>query len=136
MAAIAGRDIRIKISLDGGTTYTSVTGSTGDNFQIGKTGIVTTDKDDNGVETYISGAVGRWTMGGSVSGVIKDDNILAFMNDHTQFDFDGQVLISGEGTYEGMFGLTNMSVDGPDGDGAATFTLDIVANGKPTYTAA
>ena len=133
MAALAGRALRIKISLDGGTTYTSIVGSTSDNFTITKEGINVTDKDDEGVQTFINDAVGTWAMSGGFEGVMKNDDLLVLMNDETTFAYDCQVAIAGFGTYEGMFGITDLNPTGAEGSEAVTFTGSIVSSGKPTY---
>lgn len=134
MAALAGRALRIKISLDGGTTYTSIVGSTSDNFTITKEGINITDKDDIGVQTFIDDAVGSWSMEGGWEGVIKDDNLVTFMADVGQFTYDAQVAVGGLGTFEGLFGITSMQVTGAEGSEAVTFQGTIVSSGTITYT--
>lgn len=136
MAAMAGRALRIKISLDGGTTYTAIVGSTSDNFTITKEGINITDKDDAGVQTFIDDAVGTWAMEGGWEGIIKDADLIEFMNDVDQFTYDAEIDVGGLGTYSGKFGIATTQVTGAEGAEAATFQGTIASSGTITFTAA
>lgn len=133
MAAFGGRGLRIRISLDGGTTYTAITGSTSDNFEITKSGIPITDKDDLGVQTFIDDEVGEWAMSGGWEGIVKDTNLIAFMNDTGQFTYDAEVAVGGLGTYTGKFGITSTQVSGAEGAEAATYQGTIVSSGTITF---
>lgn len=136
MAHFGGRALRIKISLDGGATFTAITGATSDNFTINREGINVTDKDDVGVQTFIDDEVGSWAMEGGFEGYITDDDILQFANSTTQFTYDAQVAVGGLGTYAGKIGLTSYGVTGAEGAEAATFSGSIVSSGTMTFTAA
>lgn len=136
MAAMAGRALRIRISLDGGTTYTAIVGSTSDNFTITKEGIVITDKDDLGVQTYIDDAVGTWAMSGGFEGILSNDDLLTLMNNTGQFSYACQIQVGGLGTYQGNFGLTDINPTGAEGAEAITFTGNLVSSGAISYTSA
>ena len=129
MAAFAGRALRIEVSLDGGTTYTAIVGSTSDNFSITKEGINITDKDDEGVQTFLDDAVGSWAMEGGWEGIIKDDDLISFMADVDQFTYDARVNIGGLATFSGKFGITSVQVTGADGAEAATYQGSLVSSG-------
>ena len=134
MPAFAGRALRIKISLDGGTTYTAIVGSTSDNFTITKAGIAITDKDDAGVQTFIDDAVGEWAMSGGFEGICKNDDLLTFMNDVDQFTYDCQIDVGGLGTFEGKFGITSYGVTGAEGTEPGTVSGELASSGTITYT--
>jgi len=134
MAAFAGRALRIKISLDGGSTYTAIVGSTSDNFTITKAGIVITDKDDAGVQTFIDDAVGEWAMSGGFEGICKNDDLLTFMADVDQFTYDCQVDVGGLGTFAGKFGITSYGVTGAEGTEPGTVSGELASSGTITYT--
>lgn len=136
MAAAAGRAIRIKFDADGAGAGTAavIVGSTSDNFEIAKEGINITDKDDDGVQTFLGNVVGTWSMSGGVEGVLKDDTILALANDATQFTYTMEIDVAGLGTYRGLFGLTNFSVTGADGAEPATYSFQLASSGAITYT--
>jgi predicted secreted protein len=136
MAAFAGRALRIKISLDGGTTYTAIAGSTSDNFTVTKEGINITDKDDAGVQTFIDDAVGTWAMEGGFEGFTKDADLVALINDVDQFTYDCEIDVGGLGTYAGKFGFSSMQLTGAEGAEACTMTGSLVSSGTITFTAA
>lgn len=136
MAGMAGRAIRIKVSGDGGTTYTAIEGTTSDDFSITREGINITDKDDAGVQTFIDDAIGTWAMSGSFEGILKSDVILDLYNSTTQFTIDCEILVGGLGTYAGKFGFTECSVTGAEGAEAATISGSVVSSGPITYTGA
>lgn len=136
MAATAGRNLRVKYSSDGGTTYAAVAGATTDNLTINREGIEITDKDDSGVRTMLADT-GTFSIDASVEGVLKDDTILALAMDPTQTSlFDFQIDISGIGTIEGEWFLGNFEVTGSEGAEAVTFTANLSSSGDMTYTAA
>lgn len=132
MAAAAGRAIRIAIG--SGVGAVDVVGSTSDNFEITKEGIVITDKDDAGVQTYIADAVGTWAMSGGVEGILKDEAALLLANDATQMTYAMEITVAGLGTYAGNFAITNFSVTGAEGAEPATFSMQIASSGTITYT--
>lgn len=136
MAAMAGRALRIKISTDGGTTFTAINGSTSDNFTVTKEGIEITDKDDVGVQTFIDDAVGKWSMAGGFEGVLKDDVLIEFMADVDQFTYDCEILVGGLGTWAGKFGLTDLNPTGAEGPEGVTYTGSLASSGTITYTGA
>lgn len=131
MVASAGRAIRI--AFDPGTGAVDIVGSTSDNFEITKEGIVVTDKDDEGVVTMLDDAVGTWSMTGGVEGILKDTTILALANDATQMTYDMEIKVAGLGTYSGKFAITQFSVEGADGAEPATFSMQIASSGAITF---
>lgn len=134
MAAVAGRALRIKYN--SGLGAVAISGATSDNFTITKEGIEITDKDDVGVQTFISDAVGKWAMEGGIEGVLKDDTLLALMADVDQFTYDFEVAIAGIGTFVGEFGISSFNPTGAEGPEAVTFTANLQSSGTITYTAA
>lgn len=136
MAGMSGRAIRIKVSGDNGLTYTAVEGSTSDNFSITREGILITDKDDLGVQTFIDGDIASWAMSGGFEGILKTGTIMEVYNSTTQFTLDCQILVGGLGTYTGKFGFTDCSVTGADGTDPATISGNIVSSGTIAYVAA
>jgi len=135
MAALAGRNLRIKY--DDGSGAVAMVGATSENFTITVEGINITDKDDAGVQTFISDTKGTWAMEGGIEGVLKDDTLLALIADPTgNFSEDFEIDIAGIGTFTGQFGLTSFNPTGGMGAEAVTFTANIVSNGSITYTAA
>lgn len=131
MAAAAGRAIRI--AYDSGSGAVDIVGSTQDNFEITKEGIMITDKDDAGVQTMLDDAVGTWAMSGGVEGIIKDTTILALANDDAQMTYDMEIAVAGLGTYSGKFAITNFSVTGAEGAEPATFSFQIASSGAIAF---
>lgn len=136
MAGMAGRAIRIKVSGDGGTTFTAIEGSTSDDFSITREGANITDKDDLGVQTFIDDVIGSWSMSGSFEGILKTDTILENYNSTTQFTLDCEILVGGLGTYAGKFGFTECSVTGAEGTDPSTISGSVVSSGVIAYTSA
>jgi len=134
MAAAAGRALRIKYSSDG-TTYTAISGSTSDGFSITREGVNITDKDDDGVQTFIDTTVGTWAMEGNIEGVLKDDTLMALLTPTGNFTADFEVDVAALGTWEGKFGITNFNPTGADGTTPMTFTATLTSSGSITYTA-
>lgn len=136
--SFAGRAIRIKYDADGDGAGTSVAivGSTADNFEITKEGINITDKDDAGVQTFIDDAVGNWAMSGGVEGYLKDTTILLLANAAGQFTYTFEIDVAGLGTYRGLFGISQFSVNGPDGAEGATVSFQLQSSGTIAFTAA
>lgn len=133
MAAMAGRALRIKISLDGGTTFPVITGSTSDNFTVTREGINITDKDDLGVQTFIDDSMGTWSMEGGFEGVTKDADLIGLIMSTTQFTYDCEIDVGGLGTFTGKFGFTTYGNSGAEGTEANTFTGALVSSGTITF---
>lgn len=134
MAAMAGRAVRI--SIGSGVSAVEVSGSTQDNFEITREGINITDKDDNGVQTFIDATIGTWAMSGGVEGILKDTSIMTLIDPTDTFTTNMEIAVGGLGVYAGKFGITNFTVTGADGAEAATFSMQIVSSGTITFTAA
>lgn len=133
MAASAGRDLRIKYSSDGGTTYAVIAGARTDNLTINRESIDVTDKDDAGVRQLL-GEVGSISIDMSVAGVMKDGTLLALAADATTSTLlDFQIDISGIGTITGGWFLSNFEVGGEDGANATTFTCNLQSGDDFTY---
>lgn len=133
MAALAGRALRIKISLDGGTTFPVITGSTSDNFTITREGINITDKDDLGVQTFIGDNLGTWAMEGGFEGFTKDTGLITLIMSTTQFTYDCEIDVGGLGTFTGSFGFTTYGNSGAEGAEAVNFTGSLVSSGTITF---
>lgn len=134
MTAMAGRAVRIAIG--SGMSAVEIVGSTQDNFEITREGINVTDKDDDGVQTFLDTAIGTWAMSGGVEGVLKDTTVIALVDPADNFTTNMEITVGGLGTYAGKFGVTNFSVTGADGAEAATYSMQIVSSGTITFTAA
>lgn len=136
MVAAAGRAIRIAYDADGvgAGVAVAITGSTSDNFEISKEGIMITDKDDLGVQTMLDSDVGTWAMSGGVEGILKDSTMLALANDTAQMTYDMEITVAGLGVYTGLFAITNFSVTGAEGAEPATFSMQLTSSGAITFT--
>lgn len=134
--ASAGRDLRIKYSSDGGTTFVAVAGARTDKFTINREGIDITSKDDAGVRTMLA-ETGTFSVDASIEGVLEDDTILDLAIDPTQTTlFDFQIDVSGIGTITGEWYLGNFELTGEYGANAVTFTANLQSSGTMTYAAA
>lgn len=134
MAAMAGRAIRIALGTS--PSETAFVGSTNDNFEITPEGINVTDKDNNGVQTFLDDVVGTWAMTGGAEGILKDTQLLTLVNSGASFTQDMTITVGGLGDYTGKFGLTNFSVTGADGAEAATYSVQIASSGPIAFAAA
>lgn len=140
MAALAGRDVRIKYDADGtgtGSAAAVIAGARVDNLTINNSIIDITDKDDNGKRTLLDD-VGVQTFSMSCEGVLVGDtlNALARGADASAMLHDFEFEISGIGTYTGSFAITSFEVGGQDGDNAATFSASFESSGTVSWSAA
>jgi predicted secreted protein len=133
MAAQSARDLRIKY--DSGSGPVVIAGATSDNLTITKGGINITDKDDAGVQTFIADAVGTFAMSATVSGIMKGTQLSTLARDATQFLYDFEIDVPGDGTYAGEFGITSFEMGGADQEGAVTFSCELTSGSALAYTA-
>lgn len=134
MAALAGRDVRIKY--DSGAGAAVIAGARTDSWTLNQGMIDITDKDDDGVRTLL-GEVGTWSISGSLSGVLKDTTLIDLVDDPTASTLlDFEIEMVGIGTWAGDFMITSFEVSGEDGENPATFSCNLESSGTITWTAA
>lgn len=135
MAALAGRDVRIKYDSGGGAAV--IAGARTDNMTINKGMIDITDKDDSGVRTLLD-AVGTFSVTMSCSGVLKGDTLFALARsaaDDVQL-LDLEIEFVGIGSMDGAFFMSSFESAGEDGENTATFTANFESSGAVSWTAA
>jgi len=134
MAAMAGRDLRIKY--DSGAGASVVAGARADSMTINQTPIDITDKDDSGIRTMLAD-YGTWSVDLTISGVLVGTTIsdLVQSNDATVLhDFEIEWGASAAlGTWSGSFFITSFEVSGEEGDSPATFTANLQSSGNVTF---
>lgn len=134
MAAISGRDVRIKY--DSGTGAVAIAGARSDGLTVNQGMIDITDKDDAGVRTLL-GEVATWSISGTLSGVLKGTTLIDLVDDPTASPLnDFEIELTGIGTWAGSFMITSLEVSGEDGENPATFSCNIESSGTVTWTAA
>jgi predicted secreted protein len=134
MAALAGRDLRIKY--DSGSGAVAIAGARSDGLTVNQGTIDITDKDDDGVRTLLD-EVGTWSISGTISGVLKGDTLIQLVNDPTASPLnDFEIEIVGIGTWAGEFAITSLETTGEDGENPVTFTASIESSGSVTWTGA
>ena len=135
MAAFAGRNVRLKRSSDGGTTFAVVAGGRTLSVDFEIENIDVTDKDDDGVRQLLA-EIGTYGVSWSFEGVIKDDTFVAILADPARTALDVyQIDVGGLGTLEGQFAIAG-GLSGEDGANAGMQTLSGTSSGEIVYTSA
>ncbi len=135
MAAQYGKDLLIKIDLDGAGRFETVAGLRASRLSFNAESVDTTNLDSGGWREILGGA-GVRSAAVSGSGVFKD----ASTDERArQIFFDGetpdfQVAIPDFGIVEGPFQITAIEYAGTH-DGEATFELSLASAGPLTFTA-
>jgi predicted secreted protein len=134
MAAIAGRDVRIKY--DAGAGAVAIAGARSDGLTVNQGMIDITDKDDSGVRTLLD-EIGTWSISGTLSGVLKGTTLIDLVKDPTAAPLNTfDIELVGIGTWSGSFFITSFETTGEEGENPATFSCNIDSSGTITWTAA
>jgi TP901-1 family phage major tail protein len=134
MATLSGGEVRLFMSVDGGTTYKAFASETETSFEMNAETRETTSKDAAVFRTYVTSAK-TWSISGST--ILDDDSSTAWNADElyakvgdivklriTQVAAGTVTPVSGETKIEGDAILTQLSVSAPDKDnGSVSFSL-------------
>jgi TP901-1 family phage major tail protein len=137
MPAQAGKDLLIKIDMNGQGTFQTVAGLRASRLSFNAETVDTTTLDSpGGWRELLAGAAVR-SAALSGSGVFKDEATDARVR---SLFFEGrqprcQVVIPGFGTVEGPFQITSVEYAGTH-DGEATFELSLASAGQLSFAAA
>jgi TP901-1 family phage major tail protein len=141
MATLSGGEVRLFMSVDGGTTYKAFASETETSFEMNAETRETTSKDAAVFRTYVTSAK-TWSITGST--ILDDDSSTQWNADElyakvgdlvklriTQVAAGTVTPVTGETKIEGDAILTQLSVSAPDKDnGTVSFTL----NGTGAWT--
>jgi len=134
MATLSGGEVRLFMSVDGGTTYKAFASETETSFEMNAETRETTSKDAAVFRTYVTSAK-AWSISGST--IMDDDNASLWNVDElygkvgdivklriTQVAAGTVTPVAGETKIEGDAILTQLSVSAPDKDnGSVSFSL-------------
>lgn len=135
MAAQNGKDLLVKVDMNGTSLFETVAGLRATRISFGSDTVDTTSLDSqDGWRELLAGA-GVKTASISGSGVFKDANTDARVR---ELFFDGnapafQIVIPDFGTIEGPFQVTGLEYAG-NFDGEATFEISLASAGLLTFT--
>lgn len=141
MATLSGGEVRLFMSVDGGTTYKAFASETETSFEMNAETRETTSKDAAVFRTYVTSAK-TWSISGST--ILDDDSSTQWNADElyakvgdlvklriTQVAAGTVTPVTGETKIEGDAILTQLSVSAPDKDnGTVSFSL----NGTGAWT--
>lgn len=141
MATLSGGEVRLFMSVDGGTTYKAFASETETSFEMNAETRETTSKDAAVFRTYVTSAK-AWSITGST--IMDDDNASLWNVDElyskvgdivklriTQVAAGSVTPVTGETKIEGDAILTQLSVSTPDKDNA---TVSFTLNGTGAWT--
>jgi TP901-1 family phage major tail protein len=141
MATLSGGEVRLFMSVDGGTTYKAFASETETSFEMNAETRETTSKDAAVFRTYVTSAK-AWSISGST--IMDDDNASLWNVDElygkvgdivklriTQVAAGTVTPVAGETKIEGDAILTQLSVSTPDKDNA---TVSFTLNGTGAWT--
>ncbi len=141
MATLSGGEVRLFMSVDGGTTYKAFASETETSFEMNAETRETTSKDAAVFRTYVTSAK-AWSITGST--IMDDDNASLWNVDElyakvgdtvklriTQVAAGSVTPVAGEAKIEGDAILTQLSVSTPDKDNA---TVSFTLNGTGAWT--
>ena len=141
MATLSGGEVRLFMSVDGGTTYKAFASETETSFEMNAETRETTSKDAAVFRTYVTSAK-TWSISGST--ILDDDSSTAWNADElyakvgdivklriTQVAAGTVTPVTGETKIEGDAILTQLSVSTPDKDNA---TVSFTLNGTGAWT--
>ena len=135
----AGRTLRIRRG------EAVIAGARTDSFNISRTYVDITDKDDNGVRRFLPHAYGL-SIDASVEGVLMNLELFNLARQYrveaTPFDgiiepselFEFDIDVAGQGTYSGLWALPGFDVSGADTD-ALTFSASLQSSGVISFVA-
>lgn len=138
MAAMAGRDLRIKYDADGDGAGTPavIAGARADSMTINQTPIDITDKDDSGIRTMLAD-YGTWSVDLTISGVLVGTTLSALVESDNATVLHRFTIEWGAsaalGTWTGDFFISSFEVSGEEGDSPATFTANLQSSGDVTF---
>ena len=141
MATLSGGEVRLFMSVDGGTTYKAFASETETSFEMNAETRETTSKDAAVFRTYVTSAK-TWSITGST--ILDDDSSTQWNADElyakvgdlvklriTQVAAGTVTPVTGETKIEGDAILTQLSVSTPDKDNA---TVSFTLNGTGAWT--
>lgn len=136
MSAQSGKDLLVKLDLDGGGTFVTVAGLRATRIAFNAQSVDVTNLDSAGGWREILGGVGVKTASVSGSGVFRDEASDArvreiFFNGETPLF---QVIIPDFGIVEGAFQVTTIEYAGAH-DGEATYEMSLASAGLLAFTA-
>mgnify|MGYP001547336139 FL=1 len=136
MVAQKGKDLLIKIDMDGSGTFQTVAGLRASRISFNAETVDVTNLDSAGGWRELLGGAGVRSAAISGSGVFRDENTDERAR---QIFFDGeilafQVIIPNFGVVEGPFQLTTVEYSGQH-DGEAAYELSMASAGALTFTA-
>lgn len=136
MVAQKGKDLLIKIDMDGSGTFQTVAGLRASRISFNAETVDVTNLGSAGGWRELLGGAGVRSAAISGSGVFRDENTDERAR---QIFFDGeilafQVIIPDFGVVEGPFQLTAVEYSGQH-DGEAAFELSMASAGALTFTA-
>lgn len=136
MAAQSGKDLLLKIDLDGTGNYQTVAGLRATRISFNAETVDVTSLESQGGWRELLGGAGMRSAGLSGSGVFRDAATDARAR---EVFFDGlvpgfQVIIPDFGIVEGPFQITSLEYAGTH-DGEATYELSLASAGALSFTA-
>jgi len=136
MAEAPGRDLLIQRSTDGGTTYNTIASVQSKSISINNEPIDITTDDSDAWRTLLA-EPGNRTFDISVSGITKDDDLLAAISAATSSISlqDIKIVYPDGAEHEGDFFLNAVTYSG-EYNGAVTFEATLQSTGEITYTPA
>ncbi len=136
MVAQKGKDLLIKIDMDGSGTFETIAGLRATRLTFNADTVDVTNLDSQGGWRELLGGAGVRSAAISGSGVFRDE----YTDERArQIFFDGtipafQVIIPDFGTLEGLFQITSLEYSGQH-DGEATYELSLASAGALDFTA-
>jgi TP901-1 family phage major tail protein len=136
MAAQNGKDLLIKVDMDGNSVFQTVAGLRASRLSFNAETVDVTSLESTGGWRELLGGAGVKSAAISGSGVFRD---AATDERARQIFFDGQtpdfqVIIPDFGTVEGPFMITAIEYAGTH-DGEATYEMSMASAGELTFTA-
>lgn len=136
MAAQNGKDLLVKIDMNGGGLFETAAGLRATRISFNTESVDVTSLESTGGWRELLGGAGVKTASISGSGVFKDESTDERVR---QIFFDGetpsfQVIVPGFGTIEGPFQVTSIEYSG-NYNGEATYEMALASAGEITFEA-
>lgn len=137
MVAQNGKDLLLKVDLDGNGSFQTMAGLRASRLSFNAETVDVTSLESTGGWRELLGGAGVKTAAISGSGIFRDETTDERAR---QIFFDGevpdfQVIIPDFGTVEGPFQITSIEYAGTH-DGEATYEVSLASAGALTFTAA
>ncbi len=137
MAAQNGKDLLLKVDLDGNGSFQTMAGLRASRLSFNAETVDVTSLESTGGWRELLGGAGVKTAAISGSGIFRDETTDERAR---QIFFDGevpdfQVIIPDFGTVEGPFQITSIEYAGTH-DGEATYEVSLASAGALSFTAA